>query len=40
MKKLAAVFAAAVMAVTIAACANGQTENSDNGEKAVIAQSF
>lgn len=40
MKKLAAIFTAAVMAATIAACASGQTADVETTDRPLIAQSF
>lgn len=40
MKKFAAIFAAAVMAITIGACANGYASGADKGEKTTVVQSL
>lgn len=40
MKKFAAIFAAAVMMITIGACVNGQAANSGTGEKTAVVQSL
>lgn len=40
MKKLAAVFAAAVMVFTIIACAEGRGENTETAEVTVISRAF
>lgn len=40
MKKFAAIFAAAVMMITIGACVNGQAANSGTGEKTAVVKSL
>lgn len=40
MKKFAAIFAAAVMVITIGACANGQASGADASEKASFVQNL
>ena len=39
MKKLAAIFTAAVMVITIGACVNGQASGYDEGEPAAVTRS-